>query len=96
MRAEYDSEADALQIYLTEDGARWASGVDIEGHQVDYDDRGRPAGIELLDPAAHIERDLPAIAASIGEDPQALVAIARAALAAPDRQVTLTLAGRAA
>ncbi|MEQ9093200.1 MAG: DUF2283 domain-containing protein, partial [Miltoncostaeaceae bacterium] len=64
MRAEYDSEADALQIYLTEDGARWASGVDIEGHQVDYDDRGRPAGLELLDPAAHCGRERRAIGES--------------------------------
>lgn len=95
MRAEYDSEADALQIYLTSDDGRWASGVDIEGHQVDYDDRGRPAGVELLGPAGHIE-DLTAIAERIGEDPQALVAIARAALSAPDRVVTLTLAERAA
>ena len=90
-RAEYDSDVDALQIYLT-DAPTWAGGKDVLGHQVDYDESGAPAGVELLSPALHID-DLVMIAAEIGVDGERLTAIARAALATPDRSVVVGESG---
>lgn len=94
MRAEYDSRADALQIYLT-DATEWAGGEEVAGHQVDFDTDGHPAGVEVLSPGGGLD-GLSAVAERFGLDSQALVAAARAALAAPDRQVTVAVAAKAA
>lgn len=94
MRAEYDSHADALQIDLE----------DVE--RVDYDDdvgetssvaivAGRIVGIELLSPARHLD-ELSLVAERHGLDRQALESAAHAALAAPDRRITIDVAARAA
>ena len=92
MRADYDSEADALSIDLSPHGCY--------DHQEAVDDdnchvgivAGRPVDIELLYPARHL--DLLEVAAKQYElDGDALVAIAKAALAAPDRLVTMDLSG---
>ena len=88
MRAEYDSTADALSIDLIE-ATRW------DGSDAIDDDYctvalvgGRPANVELLSPAAHLE--LLAVAAERHSlDAEALEAAARSALAAPDRTVVL-------
>ena len=88
MRAEYDSEADALSIDLI-DVAKWDGSEAIDG---DYCNvalaGGRPANVELLSPAAHLEL-LGVAAERYGLDAEALEAAARSALAAPDRTVVL-------
>jgi hypothetical protein len=88
MRAEYDSDADALSIDLIE-AERWD-----ESEAVDDDYctvalvGGRAANVELLAPAEHL--GLLAVAAERhGLDRGALEAAARSALAVPGRTVVL-------
>jgi uncharacterized protein YuzE len=92
MRAEYDSRADALQVFLS-DAAEWRDSDEVAGAQVDFDADGVPAGIELLSPAERLE-SLVAVAERFSLDGEALVAVARAALAAPDRPVTVSVGER--
>lgn len=94
MRAEYDSEADALSIDLI-DAEHW------DGHEAVDDSYchialadGRPANVEVLSPADHLDL-LAAAAERYGLDAQALEAAARSALAAPDRVVVLELSAPA-
>ena len=95
MRADYDSEANALSIEL-----RQVERFDY-GDQVDDDYcnvgivAGRVVAVELLNPAEHL--DLLDVAAERYElDGPALTAAAQAALAAPDRLVVMDVAERAA
>jgi uncharacterized protein YuzE len=88
MRADYDSEADALSIEL-----RQVDRFD-DGDQVDDDycnvgiAAGRVVAVELLYPAEHL--DLLEVAAKrYGLDGTALLAAAKAALAAPDRPIVM-------
>ena len=88
MRADYDSEADALSIELR----RVERFDDQEQVDDDYCNvgivTGRAVNVELLYPARHL--DLLEVAAErYGLDGAALLAAARAALAAPDRVVEL-------
>jgi hypothetical protein len=57
---------------------------------------GRPVNVELLYPDQGMDEPLRAAADRYGLDAEALIAAARAALAAPDRTVTLDVAVRAA
>jgi hypothetical protein len=90
MKADYDSEADALSIVL----ARFKT-YDCQ-EAVDEDNchvgivGGRPVDIELLYPAEHLDL-LKKAADCYDLDGTALFAIAKAALAAPDRLVTMDL-----
>lgn len=95
MRADYDSEVDALSIELRR--------VERFDHQEQVDDDycnvgivgGRAVEVELLYPARHL--DLLEVAAErYGLDGTALVAAAQAAIAAPDRVVELEVAARVA
>jgi hypothetical protein len=88
MKADFDSEANALSIDLVEVD-RWDDCEDIDDTYCHIAlRRGRPVNVELLNPADHLE--LLEVAAERFElDGGALVAAARAALAAPDRAVTL-------
>jgi hypothetical protein len=88
MKADYDSQADAVSIELCQ--------FDHFDDQFQVDDdyctvgfvKGRPVQVALLSPAANI--DLLEVAAERYElDGVALIATAQAALAAPDRVVTL-------
>lgn len=95
MRADYDSEADALSIKLRP--FRYYD--DQEQVDDDYCNVGIVAGqaadVELLYPAEHL--DLLHVAAErYNLDRAALVAAAQAALAAPDRVVTVEVAPIAA
>ncbi len=88
MRADYDSEADALSIELR----RVERFDDQEQVDDDYCNvgivTGRAVNVELLYPARHL--DLLEVAAErYGLDGAALLAAAQAALAAPDRVVEL-------
>jgi hypothetical protein len=91
MRADYDSQADALDIELVP--------FDLFERQEPVHDtychvgfaKGGPASIELLTPTKHL--DLLQVAAERYDlDGTALLAAAQAALAAPDRVVTLEVA----
>jgi hypothetical protein len=94
MRADYDSEADALSIELRH--------IERYDYQEQVDDDycnvgfvgGCPVDVELLSPARHL--DLLEVAAErYSLDSVALIAAAQAALAAPDRVVSLDVAVRA-
>lgn len=87
MRAEYDSQADALSIELLAES--WDDGDQIDDTYCTVAlAGGRPANVELIAPREHL--DLLAVAAERhGLDHQALVAAAQSALAAPDRPVVL-------
>jgi hypothetical protein len=95
MKADYDSEANALSIGLVE-VERWDHGEDVDGlycHVAIAD--GRPVNVELLDPREHLAL-LEQASERYGLDGPALIAAAQAALAAPDRTVTVDVAARAA
>ena len=88
MRAEYDSEADALSIDLVEVD-RWDTSDPVDDHYCTVAlARGQAANIELLSPAAHLEL-LESAAERHGLDVEALIAAARSALAAPNRSVAI-------
>jgi uncharacterized protein YuzE len=92
MKADYDSEADALSIELTKFKRydRQESVDDDNCHVGIVADRA--VDIELLYPARHL--DLLGIAAERYDlDSEALLAAAKAALAAPDRLITMDLSG---
>lgn len=90
MKADYDSEADAISINLCSfDHFDEQEGVDDDYCVVGFE-KGRPVNVELLSPAEHIEL-LEAAAERYDLDGIALIAVTRAALAAPDRMVELSL-----
>jgi hypothetical protein len=93
MQADYDSEADALSIVLR----RFKYFDDQDQVDDDYCNVGlvgdRAVEVELLYPSEHL--DLLQVAAERYElDGTALLAAARAALAAPDRLVSMEVAER--
>jgi hypothetical protein len=93
MRAEYDSEANALAIELVavDDERLPARGNSVhERANVAVVD-GEPVDVELLYPDLGIEGPLEAAADKYGLDLEALIAAARSALAAPDRSVVLDI-----
>jgi len=93
MRADYDSEANALSIDLV-DAQRW-EGSEGVGDRVNVAfASGKPANVELLYPDLGLEKPLQDAATRYGLDAEALVATAQAAIAAPDRVVTVDVAVR--
>ncbi len=88
MRADYDSEADALDIELTlfKHFERQEQ-VHDSYCTVGFSD-GRLVDVELLTPAEHLDL-LAVVAERYEQDGSALLAAAKAALAAPDRVVEL-------
>jgi hypothetical protein len=95
MRADYDSEADALSIDLIKfDLFEYQEAVHDTYCQVAFA-RGVPANVELLTPAEHL--DLLEVAAGRYDlDGAGLLAAAQAALAVPDRIVDLEVGARIA
>jgi uncharacterized protein YuzE len=94
MKADYDTQAEALSIELS-DVPRWDGSEEIDDtycHVSTF--RGRPANIELLNPSEHLDL-LDRVASRFDIDPAVLRAAAQAALAAPDRTVTLEVASPA-
>jgi hypothetical protein len=97
MRADYDSQADTIQIELT-------SGLD----RLDYDEivqdgavvvgfrDERPVLIDVIGTGTDVDEPLRIAAERYGLDAEALIAAAQAAIAAPDRSVTLDIGVRAA
>jgi uncharacterized protein YuzE len=96
MKADYDSEANALLITLLEAAPRddFVSVDENEYCNVSLS-KGRVANVELLYPADNL--DLLGVAAERFDlDSEGLLAATKAALAAPDRVVTIDLSGRLA
>lgn len=89
MKADYDSRANALGIELTEVD-RWDDG---DGFDEDYCNlgflKGRLVYIGLLYPSENLHL-LKAVAERYNLDATKLLAAARAALASPDRKVTIS------
>jgi hypothetical protein len=98
MKADYESRADTIQITLEDEG-RLSGGSDvIDGGAVivSFCD-GRPAMIDVIGTRdAGFEEPLRAAAVRHDLDAEALIAISRAALAAPDRPVRLDVGARLA
>jgi len=95
MRADYDREANAVSIALVDEPkAQRADRVHSRVVVALRDDR--PIELQLLYPDLGIEEPLDAAARTYGLDLEALEAGVRAALAAPDRTVTLDVDVRAA
>lgn len=95
MRADYDSEANALSIDLVE-ARRWEHSEEVVSRVNVAIADGMPVNVELLYPDLGLEEPLRAAAERYGLDAEALIAAARAAIAAPDRAVTLDVAVRTA
>ena len=95
MRADYDSQANALSIDLRRfEHYERQDEVDDDYCVVGFAG-GAPVRVSLLSPAKHL--DLLGVAAErYGLDGIALLAAARAALAAPDRVVRLEVAAQVA
>jgi hypothetical protein len=94
MKADYDSEANALSIDLV-DARRW-EGSEGVGQRVNVAfANGKPVNVELLYPDLGLEEPLHAAADRFELDAEALIAAAQAAIAAPDRAVTVDVAARA-
>lgn len=88
VKAEYDSRADALLIQLLRPGL-CDGAVEVDHFYCHVDTRkGRVASIELLTPSKHLDL-LNQAAERLDLDSEALIAAAEAALAAPDRPVTV-------
>lgn len=86
MRAEYDSDADALSITL-EEGARAEFGDEVHARAVVAVSGRHPVEVQVLYPTDGLEEPLAAAAAKYPLDLEALEAAARSALSAPDRVV---------
>lgn len=94
MKAEYDSQADALSIDLIE-VQRWDGGEAVDDTYCNIAlHEGRATNVELLSPREHLDL-LEAVGERYDIDVTVLRAAAQAALAAPDRTVTLDVATRA-
>ncbi len=98
MKADYESRADTIQITL-EDVGRLSGGSDVieNGAVIVSFCDGRAAMVDVIGTRKHdFEKPLRVAAERNGLDPEALIAVARAALAAPDREVKLDVGARIA
>jgi hypothetical protein len=95
MRADYDSKGDTIQIELEPVDRLDRDDADIAGVIVGICDE-RPVMIDVIGTRGGINEQLRAAAERYGLDAEALVAAAQAALAAPDRAITLDVALRSA
>lgn len=88
MKADYDSEANALGIELIEVD-RWDDGDEFDEYYCNIGfSKGRLVYIGLLYPSENLDL-LEKVAKSYDLDSDTLLAVAQAALAAPDRAVTI-------
>jgi hypothetical protein len=95
MHADYDSKANAISIALVQ--VEGADRADQAHPRAIVALRGRqPVEVQLLYPDLGVAEPLTAVASRYGLDVEALLAAAGAALAAPDRTVTLGVGARAA
>jgi hypothetical protein len=95
MRADYDSKANAISIELVAvDSAERAD--QVHKRAIVALQNGLPVELQLLYPDLGLDEPLRAAAGRYGLDSEALIAAATAAIAAPDRVVTLDVAVRSA
>jgi hypothetical protein len=94
MRADYDSEADTIQIELAPAERLDRDDAEVAGAIVGIRD-DQPVLIDVIDTRSQVEERLREVAARFALDADALIAAAQAALAAPDRTVTVDVAARA-
>jgi hypothetical protein len=96
MRTDYDSEGDTIQIEL-EPVRRLGHGEPIgNGAVIVGIFEGRPVMVDVIGTKGDFERPLRLAAERYDLDAEALIAAAKAALAAPDRTVTLGVGSRLA
>ncbi len=95
MKADFDSEANALSIDLVE-APLWDHSEEVLPRVNVAIASGSPVNVELLYPDLGLEEPLRVAARRYELDAEALIAAARAAIAAPDRTVTLEVAVRSA
>ena len=93
MRADYDSKANSISIEL-EKIERADQADQVHERAVVSLRNGRPVELQLLYPDLGVEEPLRAAADGYDLDPEALIAAATAAIAAPDRPVTVDVAVR--
>jgi hypothetical protein len=93
MRADYDSEANAISIRLA-DEQHADHGDEVHARAVVALADGKPVEVQVLYPDAGIEEPLRIVADRYGLDEEALNAAAQSALAAPDRVVVLEVGTR--
>jgi hypothetical protein len=91
MRADYDNEADTIQIELESVDRLDRDEAGITGAIVGILDE-RPVIVDLLDAREGVNETLALVAQRFGLDIEALAAAAQAALAAPNRVITLDVA----
>lgn len=95
MKAEYDSEADALSIDLVEVEHWDGSEIIDDTYCVVALADALPVNIEVLNPQTHLDV-LEKAAERFDLDLEAITVAARSALAAPDRPVVIELLARQA
>ncbi len=97
MRADYDSQADTIQIELKPglDRLDYDEAVEDGAVIVGFRD-DRPVLIDVIGTGTEIDEPLRVAAERYGLDAEALIASAQAAMAAPNRPVTLDVGARAA
>lgn len=93
MRADYDSKANAISIEL--EAVDSADSADqVHRRAIVALRENRPVELQVLYPDLGVDEPLRMAADSYDLDPEALIATATAALAAPDRAVTVDVAVR--
>ena len=95
MKADYDSKADALSIDLVPP-CHWDYNEEVTSTVNVAIAGDKPVNVELLYPHLGIDEPLRAAAERFDLDEEALIAAARAAIAAPDREVTVEVGVRIA
>jgi hypothetical protein len=93
MRADYDSEANAISIALVQ-GTRAHRADQPHPRAVVALRDDEPIELQILYRDHGVDEPLRAVAGHYALDPEALIAAANAALAAPNRAVTLEVAVR--
>lgn len=98
MKADYDSEGDTIQIELEPPVEQPGYGEDVENGAVIVNVfEGRPVMLDVIGTRNHdFEKPLRTAAETYELDAEALIAIAHAALSAPDRPVRLDVGARIA
>lgn len=95
MRADYDSEANAISIEVVP-GAQASRAEQVDPRLIVALGGDSLLELQLLYPDRGVDEPLRLAAQRYGVDAESLVAAAAAALAAPDRAVTVEVAVRSA
>lgn len=99
MWALYCSRSNAVQVFVRDAWANTGGHTEQPGGGVlvDIDRTGVPIGVAVMEPhEVDLARVVPETAGRFGMDHSAILAAMRAALAAPDREITIDVRGLAA